>query len=138
MEAWLEAIPGAKQLFDWFGYWPSFHDGVVLGIELSQIGPSKIKVHAFRMTDAVDAKGFYVCDKHCIVTFVFAEIVDVELSHFNDGNILFDIELTREENAFVIAFSATYGLEGTIKAKMLSLEMTPGIPTDSKYENTDV
>jgi len=131
MEDWLQAVSGAQSLFDWFGFWPSFHDGVVLSIELNRIGPSRIKVHAFRMTDAIDAKGFYVCDKHCVVTFVLAEIVDAELAHSNDGNVLFDIEITREGDVFVMTLSATYGLEGTIKFKTLTIEMAPGIPANS-------
>jgi Immunity protein 50 len=137
MDKFLEAIPGAQDLFDWFGYWPSFHDAEVLGIEFNRTGASKIRVHTWRMTAEVDARGFYVCDKHCIVTLILDEIVDLELAHFNSGNILMDIEFAHEQDAFILELSATYGLEGKITAKKLAFEMVPGIPADSQYRDNE-
>jgi immunity protein 50 of polymorphic toxin system len=133
----VHSILGAQQLFDWFGYWPSFHDAEVLSIELNRTGTSKLRVHTFRMTKEVSPKGFYVCDKHCIVTFVLGEIIDTEIAHFMDGNILQGIEFSHEEDAFVITFSASYGFEGTVKTKKLAIEFAPGIPADSRYNETE-
>jgi hypothetical protein len=137
MENVLSSIPGAGELLAWFGHWPSFHDSEVLSVELHRTGSSKIRVHAFSMTSEIDAKGFYKLTKHCIVTFVFGEIIDTEIAHFKDGNILLDIEFSREEEAFVTTFSATYGLEGTVKARKLAIELASGIPADSRYNKID-
>jgi hypothetical protein len=136
MEDLIPLIPGAQQLFDWFGYWPSFHDAEVLSIELNRAGPSKVQVHTFAMTDQVDAKGFYVCDKHCIVTFVLRDLIAVQLAHFNDQNALSDLDFYRENDEFVLDFCGSHGVEGTIRAKQVSIDTRPGIPSDSVYQTS--
>ena|SRR5260370_2696173 len=137
MDQYLQAIPGAQQLFDWFGYWPSFHDAEVLSIELNRSGPSKIQVHTFAMTDVVNSKGFYTCDKHCIVTFVFEEIAGIQLAHFNHQNALCDLDLHQEKDEFVFDLAPAHGVEGKIRAKTVGIEMTPGIPPDSQYKSSE-
>ena len=32
----LKAIGGAQELQDWFGYWPSFHDGEIISLRLNR------------------------------------------------------------------------------------------------------
>jgi hypothetical protein len=138
MEDWIQLVPGAQQLFDWFGYWPSFHDAEVLSIELNRTGVSKVRVHTFQSTSEVDSKGFYVCDKHCIVTFVVDDITEVELTQFNHQNVLSDLEFGLDSDEFVMKFSASYGLEGTVRAKKVTIGMTAGIPPDSQYKKTEL
>jgi len=130
------SVPGAKQLFNWFGYWPSFHDAEVLSIELNRMGASKVRVHTFRMTDAVDSKGFSVCDKHCIVTFVMEDITRVKLAHFNHQNALSDLKFSRENDEYALVFTPAHGVEGTLNAKKVSIEVIPGIPLGSQYEKS--
>jgi hypothetical protein len=135
MEELIRSVPGAQQVFDWFGYWPPFHDAEVLSIELNRTGMSKVRVHTFRMTSEVGPKGFYICDKHCIVTFVLKEITGVELAHFNHQNALQGLGLHRENDEFVLLFAPAHGVDGTIRAKDVSIEMLPEIPSDSQYKN---
>jgi hypothetical protein len=37
----LEAVEGAKNLRDWFGYWPNFHDAEVISLHLNRSAISK-------------------------------------------------------------------------------------------------
>jgi hypothetical protein len=40
LPAGLDSIAGAQELYDWFGYWPGFHDAEVLKLRLSVGEPS--------------------------------------------------------------------------------------------------
>jgi Immunity protein 50 len=134
MEELIQTIPGAQQLFDWFGYWPSFHDAEVLSVELNRSGLSKVRVHAFRATSDVNSKGHCVLDKHCIVTLLLDEIGGVDLADFNHQNAITRLGFERQKNAYVVTFYPAHGVTGTITAKNLSVEMTAGIPADSQYK----
>jgi hypothetical protein len=135
MEDWLQAILGAQALLDWFGYWPSFHDAEVLSIDLNRIGPTRIRVHAFAVTGAVDSDDSYVCDKHCIVTLLLEDLEGVDLVDFNQMNVLSSLKFQRENDTFVLTMSSLYGVGGSIKAKSMRIELTLGIPQDSQYKN---
>jgi len=67
-------IPGALGLSEWFGYWPSFHDAEVLSLDLHRAGPSTLKIHTFEISNQVTSRGFLVCTKHVVVTFIIEEI----------------------------------------------------------------
>jgi hypothetical protein len=69
-------IPGASDLFAWFGYWPTFHDGEVLSVHLDRSGPSRIRVHTWEGTHQLDSRGYIVLRKHVIVTFIFEDVND--------------------------------------------------------------
>ena len=51
----LGTIEGAKNLRDWFGYWPSFHDAEVILLHLNRSDASTLAVHTWEMTKEVDA-----------------------------------------------------------------------------------
>jgi hypothetical protein len=134
MDDWHQAIPGAQALLDWFGCWPSFHDAEVLGIELNRTGSSKIRVHAFAVTGAVDSNDLYVCEKHCIVTMVLDDVSGVELADFNHQNVISSLKISRENNEFILMLDSSYGVAGSIRAKSVRIEITAGIPEDSQYK----
>ncbi len=134
MDELVQSVPGAQQLFNWFGYWPSFHDAEVLSIELNRTESSKVRVHTFQVTDEVDPKGFYICHKHCVVTFVLENITGVDLAHFNHQNALLRLEFYQRNDEYVLVFAPAHGIEGTLKATNVSIEMIPGIPSDSQYK----
>jgi hypothetical protein len=137
MEDWLQAIPGAQEIFDWFGYWPSFHDAEILSIELNRIGPSRILVHTFAVTDEVNSKGSYVCAKHCIVTLLLEDLEGLDLVDFNQMNVLSSLRFQHENNTFILTLAPIFGVGGSIKAKSVRIELTAGIPEDSQYKNTE-
>jgi len=53
-------VPGAREVVELYGDWPSFPDAEVVCLELNRLGRSRIQVHAFAMTDEVDGRGYYV------------------------------------------------------------------------------
>jgi len=38
----LESIARAQELYDWFGYWPDFHDAEVVKFSLDPAAPSSL------------------------------------------------------------------------------------------------
>ena len=72
-------IPGADEVVAWFGGWPSFHDAEVLEFLFVRKGTSYLRLHAWVMTDQLDARGYYVLDKHAVGGIIEALKVSVEL-----------------------------------------------------------
>jgi hypothetical protein len=73
----LEAVNGAKELRDWFGYWPSFHGAEVIELHLCRSTSSSIKIHTWEATKEVDVQhGYSVMTKHVVVEILFKGIFE--------------------------------------------------------------
>jgi hypothetical protein len=128
-------IPGAADVLAWFGYWPSFHDGEVLSITLDRSHPSRIVVHTWNRTNELDAKGYYVVDKHAIVTFVLEDflldregITNTQIDGFNTQNVLSSLTVRKTLEGYDLILDGIYGVSASISAKRLRLELSPGKP----------
>ena len=132
----LNGLPGGPELVEWFGYAPRFHDAEVLGVVLDRDGPTcSLKVHAFEMTNAVDANGYFVCTKHTTVTFLFGDLTELQLEGFNRQNALMGLRVQRGLDAqFRMEIDDAYGLGGVIEGRSLEIRIEPGIPSGSQYE----
>ena len=108
-----------------FGAWPSFHDAEVISVLLSGHHPEQpsceMVVHAWLMTDKVDARGYYVLEKHSLVKFRFEELIESTFSNFNHQNCLWSLEIEEEmfedEPVLRVQLPTSYGLEGTALCK---------------------
>jgi hypothetical protein len=123
-----DAIHGARELHDWFGYWPSFHDAEILTLRLNRAGTSTMSVHTWEMTKELDAKGFYVISKHVVVEFAMKEVFDLRLNGFNQQNVINSLNVEKVKNGYRLILGDCFGLAGTIDARELSIELTPGVP----------
>jgi hypothetical protein len=130
---YLSDIPGAAELFAWFGQWPSFHDAEVLLLHLNRTGPSQLQVHTWQRTQEVDERGYYVTQKHVVVTFILEQISDLELNGFSVQNVLSALVIEKVDNAYKLDLGPCYGLNGTITARSLKIELEPRIPRDSIF-----
>ncbi|MGA9510309.1 MAG: Imm50 family immunity protein [Candidatus Sulfotelmatobacter sp.] len=123
----LESIAGAQELYDWFGYWPSFHDAEVRELRLSIGETSHLVFHTWQMTDKVDVKGFYETTKHIVVEFELKSISIINITSDPwDRSIFLSLSLEKTENGFQLSFDAAYGLSGSIEARGVSIRLTPG------------
>jgi hypothetical protein len=118
------SIPGADRVVSWFGGWPRFHDAEIIELRL---GPEAVlRLHAFEMTDQVDAAGNYQLQKHCTVSFWFSG--EVELSLASDSGamgIVLGLDFTKEGDRLKMDIQATCGLDGWITAKTWRVELQP-------------
>jgi Immunity protein 50 len=127
----LGSVAGAQELADWFGKWPSFHDGEILCLHLNRTGQSLLRVWTWHMTEEVDAAGFYILDKHVVVDFLLTSITTLELFDFSPQNAVFGLLISRVAEAYSIEVDPSYGLGGNIHCSNLSVLFRPGKPSDS-------
>jgi len=129
-------LPGAHRLVEWFEHWPSFHDAEVTCIELNRDGVSHLRIHCFRMTDRIDDRGYYISDKHAIVSLILEDIKYLELTGFNHQNVLSSLSMSAVEDGYEVVLGDCYGVSGRIVARTLSFDLQPGMPTNSTYAET--
>ena len=73
-----------------------------------------LRLHAWVMTDQVDARGYYVLDKHAVVTFFFESVTGLELSGFSGQNVINGLELEKAAASFLLNLDACYGVAAWI------------------------
>jgi hypothetical protein len=113
-------IRNHQALSDHFGYWPSFHDANVI----SYTGPTAdrqtvdLVLHTWEMTSEVDTKGYYVLQKHVLITFRFAGVHAASLERFDSANILFGLNITRASDAdsFHVELDSVMDMSGDFSA----------------------
>jgi len=119
-------IEGWSRLTDWFGYSPNFHDAEVVGVDLRrEPEPSLIRVHAWRTNADVDASGFFRLDRHATVTFTISGITALRLADWNQQNVLAELWVTQAEDGYTLHIPSSYGLEGEVSAKRISVSVEP-------------
>jgi hypothetical protein len=138
-----QSIPGGPELLAWFGGVPTFHDAEILCLKLDRSGPSTLVIHGWVMTDKVDAEGYFVLDRHVVVTFLLEEIADLRLEGFTAQNVIHGLRLRRlplptstrdlasihrAGEVIELALDDCYGLSGVIWARSASVRFEPGTP----------
>lgn len=126
-----ELVHNADALIQIFGRWPSFHDAEVLSIYLDRSGEDgpiiEARVHVFRMTDQVDARGYFVLTNHSLVTLRCENVLLRELRWFNSQNVLSGLGIeaidpdANEGRTIGVSFDASYGLEADLLCSKISV-----------------
>lgn len=83
-------LQGHENVVSAYGRWPSFHDAPVIRWA-NHADVIELEVEAGEMTSEVDAQGYYVIAKRCLVAFRFTAIIATELDVFLPENILFEL-----------------------------------------------
>jgi len=132
-------------LVAWFGCVPSFHDGEILSLHLNRVHSSRLRIHAWIGTGAVDARGYFVTDKHAVVTFTLEEIIDLQLDGFSCQNVIGALALRRAPehpdrlpfdpvatlpSVYEIELEPCFGLSGKIRARQVRISFVPGKADD--------
>jgi hypothetical protein len=131
------ALDGAKQVVDCFGYMHDFHDATLSKLELSN-GNAQIALNVCHMTDEVDGKGFFVLDRHALVTIHLTGVTGVSLTGAADS-IVEQLNIRRVEadhnvgrtvagpvpGNFEVRWESAWGLEGAIFAREVRFELVP-------------
>jgi hypothetical protein len=125
----VDEIPGAKELHEWFGYWPDFHDAEIVSLHLNRKGISSLRVHTWETTKQVDEKGYYMCARHIVVEFLFENIFALALAGFSQQNVISGLDMEKTGSGFRLTLGECYGLAGSIEAERLSIGITPGLPS---------
>jgi hypothetical protein len=124
-----DTIPGGQSLIEWFGRVPHFHDAEVLDISIASKTRTFVRIHTWIMTDKVDDRGYFVTERHAIVTVSLDEVTYIALTNFNvRPGIIFDLEVSSIEDGFQVVWSGSYGVSGTLRAKRICIDFEPGTP----------
>ena len=141
----VDRIENAEAITSIFGYWPSFHDAEVLELTLRREPAGRVSlvacIHVFEMTNQVKTDGYFLCQKHSIVTIAFEDADEVVAEGFNHQNALSQlrIEANDPDGPLSVAFEGAYGLEASLTCRAIRVaSITPGIPAGSVYSSEKV
>lgn len=125
----LNDIPGGKPLLEWFGRVPSFHDAYLLEITFSGNGAGLLRIHAWNMTNELDAKRHFILDKHAVVTLTLEGVSEINCIDFDMvPGIIFGLEITKVDEHFRVEWDSSYGVAGFVTAKHMRIDLVPGKP----------
>ena len=141
-----EGIPGGAELLAWFGRVPTFHDAEIVNLNLFRRAPSTLSPHTWNMSQQVDARGYFVLEKHAVVTFAIEDIIDLQLDGFSHQNVIGGLKLRRTQldpqrrhlvygDAFSsedweIEIEPCFGVNGRIRCHKISISYVVGKPSD--------
>ena len=105
---------------------------------LNRTGKSIVQVHAFETTSDVDPSGYFITRKHAILTFelqgyVLDEVGSNSLKWFNHQNVLSALEVRTVVGGYELILDETFGVDGSLFCRNLTVTIEPGIPPDSMY-----
>lgn len=122
-------IPGGPALLDWFGVVPSFHDAYLLELGFRKWGTGTMRIHTWQLTNEIDTQGHFVTDRHVVVILNLNDAESVTCTNFDVGPaIIFGLDIERLGEAYRIAWTSSYGAEGTIVCRHLHILLEPGDP----------
>lgn len=136
-------LPGGQQVLDWFGFVPTFHDASLRRIEITSKSVV-IEIEAFRMTSEVDAKGYFVLDRHALVTLRCSSVTGISLRGSATGTIILQLNIQKigtkppdwdqydgpEVGDYEVKFDSACGFDGSIFGRELSFELVPLVLVD--------
>ena len=124
----IEALPGGRALISWFGQILSFHDAEIVNLSLDRSASSILTIYCFRMTDEVDTRGYFIPDKHALVTFQMDDIIDLKLDGFSVQNVIFGLTISKRPDSdpgYDIDLEPCFGLSGRLSCRSLSVLFRP-------------
>lgn len=145
-DAIYRGLKGGAELISWFGHCPTFHDAEIVSLDLRRREPSRLSVHGWNIMSTLDHDGYYVLDRHAVVTFVLEEILDLELRGFSAQNVISELTIARapirperqkdytldaSPDDYELLLEDCYGLAGRFSCRRISIELTPGMPSDA-------
>lgn len=111
------------------GAYSRFHDAKLLEITFSS-GTGLLRIHAWNITDELDASRYFVLDKHAIVTLTLESVSAINCIDFDMvPGIIHDLEITKVDEHFRVEWDSSYGVAGFVAAKHIRIDLVPGKPS---------
>jgi hypothetical protein len=117
-------IQGASELYQWFGYWPTFHDAKL--VEFSELPDKCIrcKLLTWRITREVDEKGYFIHDHHIGVTLLMRSVRSTVLERFAIPNTVLELEIKPIPDGFELIFDDVCDGTATVRVRTASIALT--------------
>lgn len=126
-----DQLPGGAELCNWYGGVPSFHDAEIIELRLHRTEPSSLRIRTWKMTGNVDDEGMFVIEKRMVVAFILEEITDLELSGFNQQNVIDGLFVSQNSAGFQLVLEHIWGLSGSITAQRIKIEFEPALALEN-------
>ena len=138
----MTGILGAERITTIFGYWPSFHDAEVLRIVLDRESDSgggpllTAELATWEITNEVGGDGFLVLRHRTHVVLAFRGVVELELSEFNQQNVLHRLEIEDvaarqlELVKFRVQFASSFGVGAAFGCR--EVEVMSAVPLEGE------
>jgi hypothetical protein len=126
----LKNIAGAQDLFDWFGYWPNFHDSTMLSFEVSPTGSSHLRVHTWELNTCLDQREYFI--KHVVVEFIFDGISRLDMEGIGGQDVILGLDIHKVDSGFKLSIDSCYRAGGEIVAGNVEIRLFPGEPTAAR------
>lgn len=117
---YIAEIPGAVELRDQFGGFPSFADAPA-ELQIHGNGTGFLKVSSYFLGPA----GNYDRARPFVATFWFDGLQEVLLNGFNDKMYIDELRVGRNGSHFVVEWQAAYGVQGAIRSRGLRITREP-------------
>ncbi|HWL53124.1 MAG TPA: Imm50 family immunity protein [Chthoniobacteraceae bacterium] len=119
MEA-MQFVKGSERLVEAMGGWPSFHDATVVDASCAA-DTFSVKLHVFAMTDKVDPAGYYILERHHLVSFRFLGVRTNTLPADYSRDCLFNLTFRRLEGMVQADFESHTDQDGSIVCTEVSV-----------------
>lgn len=120
-------IVGSNLIAEWFGKWPSFHDAEIVEVHLyRERRRMDLKLYAFEMTSEVDERGYYKLAKRCFIDFCFEGIDELELSDFNQQNVIGGLSLEENGGGVKVVIDPIFGMGAEWSCERVVIQAVTG------------
>jgi len=124
-----EFVAGSSRLTEVMGRWPPFHDANVVGVSRGDRSLT-IVVHVFAMTDRVDPAGYFVLEKHHLVTLALNGVQSSSLPPGYSKDCLSRLAFHRAGASILVEFESHLDAGGeVICSDVAVLDVAPCSPT---------
>jgi hypothetical protein len=114
-------------LVEWFGFEHNMHDAEVQSVHLQRHPEvSVIRMRAFRMTPEVDDRGYYISDRHAIVSFQLEGVKAIQVENWEFCSILMNVEWELSGGLHRLTLvSVVDGSETVLSAERITVAVEP-------------
>lgn len=113
-------IQNSKIIYDYFGYFPNFHDDEILSVYLERSSPDiEVLIKSSQRLSKADIEKDVI--KNCKIKLKFSRIKEMELKDFNNQNVIYDILFEQSEDEIKTRIRSSYDLEGSIISSEVSV-----------------
>jgi len=138
-------IESSEKLTSIFGCWPGFHDAEVVEFNLWRGGyePGSgrrilpvltVKIHLWQTTPDLDARGYCILRYHTLATLRFHDVDELDMSGFNQQNVIFGLGITSEEregglSPFLrVEFDPSFGISAALRCNRIEVLQVEPFP----------
>jgi hypothetical protein len=118
----LEIIGGAREVIDYFGFWPSLHDAEMLELWLRRPGLCTVSFYVYeRSGPDLVAEGHPW--KNAILTFVLKDVFDLSLLNYSSQNVVAAVTFAPVDHGLRMEIYENTGTQGWLEAKSVSVDL---------------